>query len=119
MVDLSNVKIGDTLKLRCGGTVVVDYITSRIWSGVHQWFDDGTFNKSGSSPFDVIEVIPAPEPVKVVFSDWANIYADGFGGHYCTKEIAEAWKNDPRIALVHHTYTIINGKLDKVESEIV
>lgn len=75
MIDLKTLKAGDTVKFRCGGEVVVRAINE----AGHRSFNHGLrfigqadsmnynnsglcggSNDSGNSPFDIVEIIPAP-----------------------------------------------------------
>jgi hypothetical protein len=59
---LKSIKVGDTVRLRCGGEVVVTHICN-LYKDIHTdgmfWFKDGSRSQT-QSPFDIIDVIPAP-----------------------------------------------------------
>lgn len=60
--DKTKLKAGDTCVLRCGGRLA--------WGEIQcDWDDNGRFkSRSATHPFDIIDVIPAPEPVVEVFA---------------------------------------------------
>lgn len=67
MINGKQVKVGDTLVLRCGGRVVCEAVTPYlIIAEEHwQWYADGKKDlRDGHSSFlDIIDIEPAPEPV--------------------------------------------------------
>lgn len=63
-IDLSKLKAGDSVKLRCGGVVEIIRVDSEcIYIDDYWWIIRDAGLKKESHPFDVIEAIPKPEPV--------------------------------------------------------
>ena len=70
MIDLSTLKKGDKVKFRCGGEVVVEdirdeksaivYILASNTSEYMGYFTNGFYFYDRTTPFDIIEIIPAP-----------------------------------------------------------
>ena len=69
-IDLSTLEAGDTVELRCGGRVVVDYTAEfqNQWS-VHSggfslyWYKKGNLSLLGETPFDIIAIHKKPKPL--------------------------------------------------------
>lgn len=109
MVDLTNLKVGDMVHLRCGGSIVVgdDMYRHTEWtfiSGVFYLTDTGQVKNAGNkSPFDIISITPKPEPKRI--KGWLNIFDKGTTGSLRpTREEAEdaiVGKVIPRIACVY------------------
>lgn len=77
MIDWSKAKKGASVKLRCGGIILVSkYYYDELCDYPHTiHYDDvcsKTYTNSGSeyeykqTPFDIIEIIPAKEPKRIV-----------------------------------------------------
>ena len=78
MVNLTNLKVGDTVHLRCGGNIVapvdfrIDDSQLRI-GGLY--YDIPTGRPTGfqfNSPFDIISITPKPEPKRI--KGFINVY---------------------------------------------
>jgi hypothetical protein len=65
-VDLSNLKVGDTVHLRCGGSIVVDDRFLRV-----AYTPDGQYIPNMEHHFDIISITPKPEPRRI--KGWAYI----------------------------------------------
>jgi hypothetical protein len=97
-VDLNNIKVGDTVHLRCGGSIVVgadlefrresfyiDGLESFYIDGL-EWYANGKFYSNETTPFDIISITPKPEPRRI--KGWVNIYNDVYESKECAKRNA-------------------------------
>lgn len=105
MVDLSNLKVGDTVHLRCGGSFVIEELHKAFSSvTINGWLCykntgnlDSLFIIEKGNPFDIISITPKPEPRRI--KGWVNVYDFNninFGNIHASK--AEADKHVNRIA---------------------
>lgn len=113
-IDLSKLKVGDSVKLRCGGVIEVGsdfYFGSDIVvidGGV--WNIDGKFLSNLTCQLDIIEVIPKPEPV--VRHVWL-----AYDNELEKDSVALYWKNPPELPWVNKykiTITDGNPSIEKV-----
>lgn len=59
-VDLTNLKIGDTVHLRCGGDLTVN----KELLSVYKEQDGGYSEYREEHPFDIISITPKPEVIE-------------------------------------------------------
>lgn len=108
MVDLSNLQVGDTVHLRCGGSIVVPedlrILPACIKFSEIMWERNGFYNVGEHpSPFDIVAITPKPEPKRI--KGWVNVYAPRLRpiihfSLYEQKEDADASAGQGRIACV-------------------
>lgn len=113
-VDLTKLKIGDTVVLRCGGRFVVENIRETNMSRIIElnndicWFTDGKIGIPPSA-LDIIAIEPAPEK-KNVERYFAFYWEDGKG------VIDSAWEHSNYIdADKYFKITITEGKPATIE----
>lgn len=77
-IDLTKLKVGDTVKFRCGGQSIANMVekstvSDSFFIGFYDNSSGVSYNKAGDytvceSPFDIIEVIPLVVPF-----DWSTV----------------------------------------------
>jgi hypothetical protein len=107
MIDLTNLKVGDTVHLRCGGSIVVkDYVEecrmgSCYVNGIG-YLPNGEHD-TAHSEFDIISITPKPEPKRI--KGWVNLWRDGhnirIGYLWDTKEQALGAGVEASIACIY------------------
>lgn len=103
-VNLSNLKVGDTVHLDRGDSMVVpEHLLSDVYNVCfhgHSWGLDGRYNAHQPHPFDIVAVTPKPEPKRI--RGWVNVYDEGRGcWRYDTKEEADRNAFGSRVACVY------------------
>lgn len=112
-VDLSNLKVGDTVHFRCGANIVVkdkpifapnNFQTPKptVSFDACVWSINGEFHLSQESPFDIVAVTPKPEPRRI--KGWVNVYdVNGRIGDmlYSSKVEADANAYPSRFACIY------------------
>lgn len=84
-VDLSNLKVGDTVHFRCGANIVVkdkpifapnNFQTPNptVSFDACVWSINGRYNPYQPHPFDIVAVTPKPEPRRI--KGWVNVYSN-------------------------------------------
>ncbi len=92
-VDLSTLKVGDSLKLRCGGVIEIEKIIPHMMGKTinDQFFYNtlGRVNPAKQHPLDVMEIIRKPGPTQVTF--WVNLYENGTWDNFDSIECANKY----------------------------
>lgn len=113
MINWKLAKQGATVKFKCGGCHEIEkmgkthfyYVWFKGYEYVYAYGKNGNFEGRAGSPFDIVEIIPAPEPKRIEF--FVNGYDEFLGGEWGSKEgaIGEATDSGSTIATFKITYT--------------
>lgn len=112
-IDLTKLKVGDTVILRFGGRIVVDrfgitkYGTVKI--GGATWWNNGCYEEP-SSPFDIIDIEPRPKPREII--EYMAFY---WWSGFCSAATLEDCKAYYTAADKYFKITITEGEEPKIE----
>jgi hypothetical protein len=112
MIDLTELKVGDTVVLRCGGRIVVDkvYEYRKNQTLINDMVWDNNGKRGNNGQFDIIAIEPATEPRTSV--EYAAFYwKEGIYIGSSLEECKEYWAN----AENYFKITIPEGKPATIE----
>lgn len=122
MIDLTTLRPGDTVELRCGGKLEVEtckyserlfYINHDRGNTNYAWYSDGGHDRAAISPFDIIAIHPKPEPKVWVSYHWFDVTDGFFSSAY--KDAKQAKESTIRDSDKVVRITITEGQPPKIE----